>query len=87
MPSASTSTAPTPVLTHLPLVHLVLAFLVLLDQIVQHPLQTVRVRADRRHRVLHRPLHQDAIDHPETLPLPGKRFERLEHESVGAVSA
>ena len=68
--------------THLPLLHLVLLVAVLLEQLVEHLAQAVGVGLQRRHHVLHRALHQHAVDHPEALALSRQRLQRLENQSV-----
>lgn len=68
--------------THLPLVHFILLRLVLLQQVVQDLLQAFRIRLERRHNLLDCPLHQNAIDHAEALPLAGEGLQSLKHEPV-----
>lgn len=53
----------------LPTLHLILSELILLQQIIQHLLQPLAVRLQRRHHILDRSFNQDSIDHPEALSI------------------
>jgi len=67
-------------MTYLPLVHLLLLRLVLLQQILQNFLETFRVCLQRWYHILHRPLHQHAVNHAETLPILGEGLQSLENQ-------
>lgn len=66
----------------LPSLHLLLPALVLLEQIIQHLLQSIRVRPQCRYHILNRSFHQDSVDHAETFPILWQGLQGLEHESV-----
>jgi len=70
--------------TYLPLLQIVLLGLVLLDQVIQHLLQPLCVGLEGGHDILDSSLHQDAIDHAETLALARKRLQGLENKPARA---
>lgn len=60
---------------YLPLFHFHLLAVVLLDEILQYFPETLRIRLQCRHNILHRSLNENAIYHPEAFPVCRKRFE------------
>jgi len=67
----------------LPLFHLILRLLILLDQVVQDLLQAIRVCLKGRHDVGDGALDEDAVDHAEALAGAGEGVKGFEDESVG----
>lgn len=68
---------------YLPLLHLLLFAVVLLHQIFQDLLEAIGVCLQRRDYILHRPLNQNSIYHPEAFSVAGERFKSLKDESAG----
>lgn len=68
--------------THLPAIQLCLFRLVLLQHILQHLLQAIRVGLKRGQNILHCTLDQNTVDHAEAFAVVGKRVQCLDHESV-----
>ena len=56
--------------TNLPLLHILLLTLVLLDKFIQYSLETIGIDLESWQHVLHRSFDQDAIDHAKTLAFP-----------------
>jgi len=67
-------------MANLPLLHLLLLPLVLLNQILQHLAQTLRVRLECWHYVLNSTLDEHAINHAEAFAVAGKRSQGFEDE-------
>lgn len=68
--------------THLPLLHIILLPLILLNQLLQNLLQSFRISLERRSNILHRFLDQDSIDHSKALAVWGKGSQCLQYKSV-----
>lgn len=68
--------------TNLPLLHLRLHPIILLDQILQDLAQTGRVRLQRGHNLGDGALHKHAVDHAETLALGRQRLQGFQHDSI-----
>lgn len=58
--------------TYLPLLHLILLRLILLDQFLERLLQSIRIRLQNGHDFLDRPLGEDAVDHAEAFAIIGE---------------
>ena len=63
--------------TYLPILHLILLRLVLLDQLRERLAQPVRVGLQDRHHFLHRALREHAVDHAEAFAVARERDERF----------
>lgn len=68
---------------YLPLLHILLFAVVLLHQVLQDLLEAIRVCLQGRDHILHRPLNQNSIYHPEAFSVAGERLKSLEDESAG----
>lgn len=68
--------------THLPAIQLCLLRFVLLQHILQHLLQAIRVCLKRGQNILHGALNQNTVDHAEAFAVLGKRVQGLDHKSV-----
>jgi len=65
---------------YLPLFHFHLLAVVLLDEILQYFPETLRIRLQCRHNILHRSLNENAIYHPEAFPVGRKGFKGFKNE-------
>lgn len=66
----------------LPSIQLALLALILLDKLLEHLLQSIRVDLQRRQYILNRPLHQHAVDQAEAFSLFWERAQGFLHELV-----
>lgn len=69
-------------LAYLPLLQVVLLGLVLLDQVVEHLLQSLGIRLEGGDDILDGALHQHAVDQAEALAVARERLQCFENEPV-----
>lgn len=69
--------------TYLPLLQFVLLCLVLLDEIVEHLLQTLGIRRKGGYHILNGSLHQDPVNHAEALAIFREGAQSFKNESAG----
>lgn len=70
--------------TCLPLLHLGLLVLILLDQVFKDLLQAIRIRLQGRQDIAHRPFSKNAIDHAEAFTIARERSKCLQDKSASS---
>lgn len=68
---------PLDVHTYLPLIHFILFCLVLAQEIIQHFLQAVAVRLERRNNFFYGAFNEHSIDHAKAFSITWQRFQSL----------